>query len=84
MRQDIIEAPDQTPIIYVLIVLGLLSWLASFPITDLRHESLQVIDVTALGGLICGLCALPLGLKLSNIRPDEARVHGFVIAKISA
>ena len=74
MRQEIAETPDETPIVYVLIVLGLLSYLAAFPVSGLRDGSLVLFNVTTIAGFICGLIALPLGLKLGNLRLNEARV----------
>ncbi len=64
---DRTETPDETPIISVIIVLGLLSYLATFAVIELQ-DKLLLFDITALAGLICGLIALPLGLTLSNIK----------------
>lgn len=68
MNNKIVESPDETPILYVLIVLGLLSFLATFTITYMQERSLVFSDITALAGIICAICALPIGLKLSKIR----------------
>ena len=60
------KVPDQTPIVYVIVVLGLLSYLSTFPVTGM--QALSLFDITTIAGLICGLFAWPLGLKLSNKR----------------
>ncbi len=65
MRQEISEVPNEIPIICVAIVLGLLSFLATLSVTGSRGESLLFILVA---GAVCGLCALPLGLKLRCMR----------------
>lgn len=60
------EVPNQKPIIYVIIVLGLLSYLSTFPLTGIQEGSLLLFDITTVTGIICSLFAWPLGLKLSN------------------
>ena len=60
------KVPDQTPIVYVFVVLGLLSYLSTFPETGM--QALSPFDITTIAGLICGFFAWPLGLKLRNKR----------------
>lgn len=60
------EVPNQKPIVYIIIVLGLLSYLSTFPLTGIQERSLLLFDITTVAGIICGLFAWPLGLKLSN------------------
>ncbi|MDO8726918.1 MAG: hypothetical protein Q7J35_12685 [Candidatus Methanoperedens sp.] len=55
----------ETPIAYVLILLGLISYLATFPVTDMQKESFLVFDVTTVVGIFCIFFTLLLGLKLS-------------------
>jgi len=65
MRPEISEGPKEIPIVCVAIVLGLLSFLATLYVTGSQGDSLLL---TFVAGVICGLCALPLGLKLSCVR----------------
>jgi hypothetical protein len=62
------ETPDENPIKCVLLMLGFLSFMATISITGLQNESFLIFNVTEVAGFICGLCALPLGFKLVNIR----------------
>jgi len=78
MNNKIIEAPDETPILYVLIVLGFLSFLATFTITYMQERSLVFSDITAIAGIFCALCAMPIGLKLSKIRMNYALSHYYI------
>jgi len=65
MRQEISEGPKEIPIVCVAIVLGLLSFMATLYVRGFQGEYLMF---TFVAGVICGLCALPLGLKLSCMR----------------
>ncbi len=69
------EVPNQTPIVYVMIVLGLLSYLSTFPLTGIQERSLFLFDITTIAGIICGLFAWPLGLKLGNKRRSVPGAH---------
>jgi len=66
MKMQFNEVPNQKPIVYVIIVLGLLSYLSTFPLTGIQERSLLLFDITTVVGIICALFAWPLGLKLSN------------------
>jgi len=67
MKQEMEQAPNETPIFCVLLVLGLLSYLAVVPVIHLQSKSLLIFDYTILAGFICALIALPLGSKLVNM-----------------
>ncbi len=66
------EVPNQKPIVCVIIVLGLLSYLSTFPVTGMQERSLLLFDITTAAGIICGVFSLTLGLKLSNKRITKA------------
>ena len=72
MNEEFNEAPDQKPIVFIFIVMGLLSFLSTFQISGLQAGSLSLFDITSVAGIICGLFAWPLGLKLSNKRRTKA------------
>ncbi len=64
MRMEIPKGPNEMPIICKTIVLGLLSYIATFYIMVFQHGSLPF---TFIAGIFCGLCALLLGLKISSV-----------------
>ncbi len=70
MKQEITGVPNEMPIVYVLITLGVLSYLATFPVIGMQNAP---FNASTVAGFICGICALPLGLKLSEMRLNEAR-----------
>jgi hypothetical protein len=72
MKKEINEAPDQKPIVSVIIVMGLLSFLSTFPVSGMQAGSLSLFDITKVAGIICGLFAWTLGLKLINKRRNTA------------
>ena len=69
------QAPNETPILSVLLVLGLLSYLAVVAVIHLQGKSLLIFDYTILAGFISALIALPLGTKLVNMRSNEACIQ---------
>jgi hypothetical protein len=62
------EMPNENPIKSVLLVLGFLSFIATFSLAGFLNEPLYIFKVTIAVGVICGIIALPLGFKLTNIR----------------
>jgi uncharacterized PurR-regulated membrane protein YhhQ (DUF165 family) len=75
LKHKIVETQKETPILSVLIVLGLLSFLTTFLIIDLQNESWFRSEITSAAGLICGLFALPLGLNITCIPLFKARIQ---------
>ncbi|MDP3104432.1 MAG: hypothetical protein Q8M95_07475 [Candidatus Methanoperedens sp.] len=80
MRQIISETPNENPIKYVLLVLGFLSLIAAFSVAGFVNEPLYMFKVTTIVGVICGLIALPLGFKLTNVRFIIRRNPNLVVA----
>jgi hypothetical protein len=78
MIQKTNEIPNENPIIYVLLVLGILSFIAVFSVSGLQNVSFFVFNVTEVVGFLCGLCALPIGFKLTGIRLNEKRISDIV------
>jgi hypothetical protein len=68
MKRKINETPNENPIISVLLVLGFLSFIATFSLAGFSNEPLYMLKVITAVGVICGIIALPLGFKLNNIR----------------
>lgn len=71
MRQEMARTPDETPIVYVLITLGILSFLATFTIVSLQDSSSNAV---MLAGLISGICALPLGSMLNEMMSSDTGI----------
>lgn len=68
MIPKINEKPNENPIKSVLLVLGFLSFIATFSIAGFLNEPLYMFKVTTTVGIICGIISLPLGFKLINNR----------------
>ncbi len=66
MIPKINEKPNENHIICVLLVLGFLSFIATFTLIGFLDEPLYIFKVTTAVGIICGIIALPLGFKLVN------------------
>jgi len=64
MRTEISKGPNEMPIVCITIVLGLLSYMATFYVMVFQGGSLPF---TYMAGIFCGLCALLLGLKISSV-----------------
>ncbi len=67
MRQKITETPNENPIKCVLLVLGFLSFIATYFVAGFPNEPFFMFKVTTAVGFICGLIALPVGFKLTDI-----------------
>lgn len=80
MRQIINETPNENPIKCVLLVLGFLSLIATFSVAGFVNEPLYMFKVTTAIGVICGLIALPVGFKLSDIMSIPKQNPDSVIA----
>jgi len=68
MIQKINEKPNENHIICVLLVLGFLSFIATFSLAGFLNESFYMFKVITAVGIICGIIALPVGFKLTNNR----------------
>lgn len=68
MIPKINEKPNENPIKSVLLVLGFLSFIATFAFAGFLIEKLFTFKIITAVGIICGIIALPLGFKLINIR----------------
>ncbi len=66
MMEKITEIPNENPIFSVILVLGFLSTMMAFYVAG-NEIPLTFMDTTVLG-IICGICSLPLGFKLVNLR----------------
>lgn len=75
MKQEMERTPNETPILCVLLVLGLLSYMAVVPVIHLQNKSLLISDYTILAGFICALIALPLGSKPVTLGLVNARIQ---------
>lgn len=64
MRTEISKGPNEMPIVCITIVLGLLSYMATFYVMVFQDGSLPF---TCIAGIFCGLSALLLGLKISSV-----------------
>lgn len=58
--------PNENPIKSVLLVLGFLSFIATFLLNGFLNEQLFMFKAAL--GIICGIISVPLGYKLVNIR----------------